>query len=138
DVDRIEPPGGIDAITHGAAGEDAGADIVADGVAGEGGKRIDAVWDVAAPDGAHREQIIEGQRAIAGRDEHRRQHDLTRLGAFDGLDHLIDIDAAEQVIEHIASDPDDRDADRNADLVQDLLLAQKRDRPAYGLQHRHL
>jgi hypothetical protein len=111
---------------------------VSDGVAGECRKRIDAVWNIGAPDRAHREQIIEGQRAITRCDKHGRQHDLARLGALDGLDHLIDIDAAEQVIEHVASDPDDRHADRNADLMQDLLLAQKRDRPAYGLQHRHL
>jgi hypothetical protein len=39
------------------------------------------------------------------------------------------------VIEHVASDRDDRDADHNPQLVEDLLLAQKRNRPAYCLQH---
>jgi hypothetical protein len=39
------------------------------------------------------------------------------------------------VIQHIACDPDDRDADRNTQFMQDLLLAQQRDRPAYCFQH---
>jgi hypothetical protein len=39
---------------------------------------------------------------------------------------------------HITRDPDDRDADRNTQPMQDLLLAQKRDRPAYCFQHLHL
>jgi hypothetical protein len=36
---------------------------------------------------------------------------------------------------HIARDPDDRDANHNTQPVQDLLLAQNRDRPAYFFQH---
>jgi hypothetical protein len=39
---------------------------------------------------------------------------------------------------HIASDADDRNADHHSQLMQDLLLAQKRHRPAYGFQHLHL
>ena len=135
DVDRVQPPGRIDAVAHRAAGEDAGADIVADRIGGEGGERVDAVGNVGAADRAHREQVVEGQREIAGGDEQRRQRDLARLGALDRLDHLVDVDAAEHVVEHVARDPDDGDADRNAQLMQDLLLAQKRDRPAYGFQH---
>ena len=65
-------------------------------------------------------------------------YDLARFGALDGLDHLIGVDAAQHVIEHVASDPDDRDANHNPELMQDLLLAQKRDRPAYCFQHLHL
>jgi len=42
------------------------------------------------------------------------------------------------MVKHVARDPDDRDADRNTQLVQDLVLAQKRDRPAYYFQHLHL
>ena len=41
----------------------------------------------------------------------------------------------QHVVEHVACDPDDRDADHDAQLVQDLLLAQKRARPAYCFQH---
>ena len=112
DVDRVQPPGGIDAVAHRAAGEDAGADIVPDRIAGEGGERVDAVGNVGAADRAHREQVIEGQGEIAGGHEQRRQRDLARLGLLDGLDHLVDVDAAQHVVEHVASDPDDRDADR--------------------------
>ena len=135
DVDRVQPPGRIDAVAHRAAGEDAGADIVADRIAGEGRERVDAVGHVGVADRAHREQIVEGQREIARRHEQRRQRDLARLGALDGLDHLVGVDAAQHVVEHVASDPDDRDADHNSQLMQDLLLAQKRDRPAYCFQH---
>src|SRR6516162_8742321 len=39
------------------------------------------------------------------------------------------------MIKHITGDPDDGDADQNADPMQDLLLAQKRDRSACGFQH---
>jgi hypothetical protein len=39
------------------------------------------------------------------------------------------------MVKHIAGDPDDRDADRNAYPVQNLPVAQKRDRPAYCFQH---
>ena len=135
DVDRVQPPGRIDPVAHRAAGEDAGADIVADRIGGEGGKRVDAVGNVGVADRAHREQVIEGQREIARRHEQRRQRDLARLGALDGVDHLIGVDAAEHVIEHVARDADDRDADQDPELMQDLLLAQKRDRPAYCFQH---
>jgi len=61
-------------------------------------------------------------------------YNLVRLGLLDGLDHLVDVDAMEHVIEHVARDSDDRDADHNTKPVQDLLLAQKRDRPAYCFQ----
>jgi len=86
-------------------------------------------------DRADRKQIIEGEREIACRHEEGRQYDLPRLGALDGLDHLIDVDAAEHVIEDVARDPDDRDTDHNPELMQDLPLAQKRNRPAYCFQH---
>jgi hypothetical protein len=42
------------------------------------------------------------------------------------------------VIEHVAGSHDDCDADHNTEFVQDLLLAQKRDRPAYCFQHLNL
>ena len=138
DVDRVQPPGRIDPVAHRAAGEDAGADIVADRIGGEGGKRVDAVGNVAVADRADREPVIEGQGEIARRHEQGRQRDLARLGALDGFDHLIGVDAAEHVIEHVARNGDDRDADQDPELVQDLLLAQKRYRPAYGFQHLHL
>ena len=86
-------------------------------------------------DRADREPVIEGQREIAFRHEQGRQRDLARLGALDGVDHLIGVDAAKHVIEDVARNGDHRDADQDPELVQDLLLAQKRDRPAYCFQH---
>jgi hypothetical protein len=113
DVDRIQSPRGIDPVAHGAAGKDAGSDIVADRIGGESRERIDAVGNVAAADGAHREQVIECQGEIARRHEHRCQHDLARLGAPDGVDDLAGIDDAQHVVEYVARDPDNRDADHN-------------------------
>ena len=136
DVDRIEPVARIDAVAHRAAGEDAGADIVADRIAREGCQRIDAVGDVAAADGADRKPVVESQREIAGGDEQSSERNLARLGALDGLDDLEGVDATEHMVEHIARDPDDGDADRNSQPVQDLLLAQNQDRSAYRFQHR--
>ncbi|MHC2190123.1 hypothetical protein ACVJF1_002756 [Bradyrhizobium diazoefficiens] len=86
-------------------------------------------------DRTHGEQVVEGQGEIARGHEQRRHRNLARLGALDRLDHLVEVDAAQHVVEHIASDADDRDADHNSKLMQDLLLAQKRHRPAYGFQH---
>jgi hypothetical protein len=86
-------------------------------------------------DRADREQIIEGQGEIARRHEQRSQPNLPRLGRLDGLDHLVGVDAAEHVVEHIAGNRDHGDANHNPQLVQDLLVAQKRDRPAYCFQH---
>ena len=76
DLDRVEPERRIDAIAHRAAGEDAGADIVADRIAGEAGERGGRIGNVVAPDRAQREQIVKGQREIAGGDEQRGQHDV--------------------------------------------------------------
>ena len=76
DVDRVQSPARIDPVAHRAAGKDAGADIVPDRVAGEGRKRIDAVGDLGMADRAHREQIVEGQGEVAGRDEQSGEDDL--------------------------------------------------------------
>ena len=114
DVDRVQPPRRIDAIAHRATGEDAGADIVPDRIAGEGCERVDAVGDVVSANRAHREQVIESQREIARRHEQCRQRDRAGFGAPDGFEHLAGIDAAEHVKKDIARDPDDRNADRNA------------------------
>ena len=86
-------------------------------------------------DRAHRKQVVEGEGEITGRHEQRGKRNLPRLGALDGFEHLVGIDAPKHVVEHVARDPDHRDADHNTQLVQDLLLAQKRDRPAYCFQH---
>ena len=59
DVDGAEAPGRIDPVAHRPAGEHAGADIVADRVAGEPGQRRDPIGRVGAPDRAQREQVVE-------------------------------------------------------------------------------
>jgi hypothetical protein len=84
-----------------------------DRIAGEGGERVDAVGDIVPADGANREQVIESQREITRRHEQRRQRDRAWLGLFDGLDDLVDIDAPEHMVKHVARDADDRDADHN-------------------------
>ena len=134
-VDRVHPPVGVDAVTYRTPAKDAGADIVADRIAGEGSKRIDAVGDVAAADRADCKQIVERQGEIAGSDEQGGEGDRVRFGSPDGLDDLFDIQASQHVVKHIAGNADDGDADRNTKLMQDLLLAQNRYRPAYCSQH---
>src|SRR5207244_6981712 len=88
-----------------------------------------------AADRAHGEPVVEGKREIAGGDEQGGERDLDRVGALDGVDDFGDVDAAKHVIEHIARDTDNGDADHHTQLVQDLLVAQERDGPAYGFQH---
>ena len=75
-LDGAEAPGRIDAVAHRAAGEDAGADIVADRIAGEAGKRRDPIGNVAAADRAQRKQVIERQREIAAGDEQRGERNV--------------------------------------------------------------
>ena len=113
DVDRVQSPGRINAIAYRASGEDAGADIMSDRIAGEGGERVDAVRNIGAADRANREQVVECQGEITCRHEQRRQRDRAGLGLLDGLDDLVDVDAPEHMVKHVARDPDDRDADRN-------------------------
>ncbi len=76
DVDDVKPIGGIDAKADGAAGEDGGAEIVPDGIAGEGGHRRDPVGHMPCTDGPQREEIVEGQRHIGAGDEQRAQRDV--------------------------------------------------------------
>jgi hypothetical protein len=56
--DRCQPPAGIDAITHRAAGKDTGPDIVADRIAGKSSKRGDSIRHFRVPNGAKREEIV--------------------------------------------------------------------------------
>jgi hypothetical protein len=113
DVDRIQSPRRIDPVAHRAPGEDTGADIVPDRITAEGRERVNAVGNIAAADRANREQVIESQGEVARRHEQPRQKDLARLGLLDGLDDFVGIDAPQHMIEHVARDPDDRDADQN-------------------------
>ena len=92
----------IDPETDRAAGKDGGADIVADGVAGEARQRGDAVGDVLLADGPQREEIIEGQRAERAdhaqrgqrnpmrRDFRQRSQDDGGVDALQGVNQMGD------------------------------------------------
>ena len=86
DLDHAQSPGGIDAVAHRAAGEDAGADIVPDRVAGEAGQRRDAIRHLGAADRAQREQIVEGERQIAGGDEKAGNAERAPVGRLERVD----------------------------------------------------
>ncbi len=108
DVDRREAPVRIDAEADGAAGEDRGADVVADGVAREARQCGDAIGHLRLADGAQREQVVERQRkeraqhAQRGcRDlalrflRQRRQHD-SGVDALQGAEQVHDRDGHDQ------------------------------------------
>ena len=78
DIDRGQAVIGIDPEPDRAAGKDGGADIVADGVAGETRQRGDAIGDVGLADGSQREEIIEGQRTERAHHAQRGQRDAVR------------------------------------------------------------
>ena len=138
DLDGVEPPGRIDAVAHRAAGEDAGADIVADRIAGESAERRDAVRHVMAADRAQREQIVEGQREIAEGDEQRREQDVARVGPAKRLQDILEFDAVQGLEQHKDRDRDDRETDarrrsgpsRSSDRKTDRSDARHRSRLA--------
>ena len=123
DLDGVEPPGRIDAIAHRAAGEDAGADVVADRIGGEAGERRDPVGHVLAADRAQREQVVERQREIAGGDEQRGDGDVAVFDRRHRGQHLADVDVVQLAVEHHRGDGDDDEAEENAEPVPaDLLI----------------
>ena len=73
DLDGVEPPGRIDAVAHRTAGEHAGADVVADRIAGEAAERRDPVGDLRMADRAQGEQVVEGEREVAAGNAQRRR-----------------------------------------------------------------
>ncbi len=89
----------IDPEPDRAAGEHGGADIVADGVAGEARQRRGAVGHVRLADGSQREEIIEGQRAeradhaqrgerdVGGRDLRQGRQDHPGIDPLEGANH---------------------------------------------------
>ena len=78
DVDGVEAVIRIDPETDRAAGENRGADIVADGVAGESRQRGDAIGHLRLADGSQREKIIKRQRAERADDAQRCERDPAR------------------------------------------------------------
>ena len=135
DLDDAQAPGGIDAIAHGAAGEHAGADIVADRVAGEAGQRRDPVRDFGAPDRAQREQVVEGQRQIAGGDEGAGDDQGAPVGRLDGVEQRVGIDVAQDAVEHDDGDDDDGEAERNTQAAPADAPVEKMRGVAQALQH---
>src|SRR6516165_12787326 len=69
DVDDTQSAGGVDAVAHRTAGEHAGADIVANGVAGKARECGDAIRHVRPADRAQCEQVIKCEREITASDE---------------------------------------------------------------------
>ncbi len=78
DIDRGQAIVGIDPEPDRAAREDGGADVVADGVAGEARHCSDAIGDMRLANGSQREEIIEGQRAKRADHAQRGQRDPMR------------------------------------------------------------
>ena len=77
-IDRGQAVIGIDPEPDRAAGKDGGADVVADGVAGETRQRGDAVGDVRLANGSQSEEIIERQRAERADHAQRGQRNAMR------------------------------------------------------------
>src|SRR6516164_6361694 len=78
DIDGAQAVLRIDAETDGTAGEDGGADIVADRVAREAGQCGDPVRYVFPADRSEREEIVEGQRAEGANHAQRGERDAMR------------------------------------------------------------
>src|SRR3954454_3546181 len=113
DVDRVQAPGRIDAITHGPAGEHARADTMSDRIPGKRRERVDEVENIRGANRAQREPIIKCQREVASRHEQRGQRDLAGFGLLDRIEDFVEIDAAQHMVEYVARDPNDRDADND-------------------------
>jgi hypothetical protein len=134
-VDGAEAPGGIDPITDRPAGQDAGAHVVADGIAGEACKRRGPIRDVASPDRAQREQVVERQREVAAGDEQGGERDVAPVRGHQGLDDLAGVDRAQSAIEHDRRDRDDGDAERHPDPVPADPAVAKHRGPMQGIEH---
>src|ERR1700737_4259178 len=78
DVDGVEAEIRIDPKSYRAAGEDGGADIVADRVAGETRERCDAVRHVSLAYSPQCEEVIEGQGAERADHTQRGELDVVR------------------------------------------------------------
>src|SRR5205807_4464120 len=127
DRDGVQPPDRIDTVAYRTAGQDAGADIVSDRIAGEAGERRDPVGYVGPPDRAQREQIVERQREIAPSDAERGDREVVRIGLPQRRDHLADLDVAQVAIERHRRDREYGDAEQEADPVPaDRLVAEAR------------
>lgn len=115
DVDGVEAEIRIDPKSYRAAGEDGGADIVADRVAGETRERCNAVRHVFLADGPQREEVIEGQGAERADHAQRRERDVVgRYFRQRGQDHP-GIDAMEGADQGRDRKADDEEARRDSE-----------------------
>ena len=135
DFDDAQAPGGVDAVAHGAAGEDARANIVSDRIAGEARERRDAIRHVGAADGAQREQIVEGERHIAGGDEEARNGEGPPVGRLERVEQRLDVEVAQDVIEHNHRHYNDGEAQREANAAEADVSLEEMHRRAQPLRH---
>ena len=78
-------------------------------------QRRDAIGDFGSPDGAQREQVVEGQRDIAGGDESAGGYQRAPIGCFQCIDQFLDVDIAQDAIKDDDGDDDDGEAHREAE-----------------------
>jgi hypothetical protein len=68
-------------------------------------------------DRAQRKPVVEGEGKIAAGDEQGGDRDAVRLGRFQRIDHLVDVEVVQHVHEHRHSHYDDCHAEQETDPV---------------------
>src|SRR4029079_19425151 len=99
DLDRVEAGGRIDAVAHGAAGEDRGADIVADRVAGETRERGGAIGDFFAADRTQRKPVVKCEREITRGDKQPGGDNVAHRRGVQRLHDLANFDLVQNAVE---------------------------------------
>ncbi len=82
-----------------------------------------------------RKQVVKRQGKIACGDAKAGEDDRAGFGFPQCSIKIVNIEILEHIIEDIAGSSDDRDTERNAELMKKLLLAHIRDRSAQCFQH---
>ena len=135
DFDDAQPPGGIDPVPHRAAGKNAGADIVADRVAGKAAERGGAIRHFVAADRAQREQIVKGERQIGGGDKQPGNEERPPIGRLDRVNQFVKVDIAQNVIEHDRGDDDDGEAEDHTQSTEADFFVEEMRAGAQSFQH---
>ncbi|MGY4350620.1 hypothetical protein ACVWXM_007113 [Bradyrhizobium sp. GM7.3] len=115
DVDRIQPVIRIDPEADRAAGEDGGADIVADRIGREAGERCNAIGHVLLADRSQCKKVVEGQRTEREAYADRRQPDIAAGDLGQRGQDDPGVDALERPHQRGDRERDDEDARRNAE-----------------------
>src|SRR6185437_15965892 len=103
----------IDAEADGTSGENGGADIVADRIAGEARQCRDPVWHMLLANRSQREKIIERQGTECADYAQRGEHDVvTRYFREGGQDHA-GVDAVERADQRRDRKGNDKEACRD-------------------------